>query len=92
MDILELKGDKKGERLDIKKTFKWIIEEMGYEDFKKLTTLSFTTTRGDGEPYDFDYRYMVSEMSDSKKARKDYLEYYMYKLVQNLMTDGVGLK
>lgn len=77
--IMELKNGKDGERLDIKKTFKWIMEDMSYDDFEKLARLTFQSTTGP-----FTYRYRINEKADSPATRKDYVEYLCYKLVQNL--------
>lgn len=91
MDITKLKGDKEGECLDLKQTYKWLVEDMEYEDFKKLTTLRFICHRTEVS-YPFQYEYMTDKKHDSKSAREDYLEYYMYKLIQNLMTEGIELQ
>lgn len=87
----KLKGKEKGERLDIKQVYKWLLEDMDYEDFRKLTTLNFSNTRA-GEPYVFSYRYMREKKHDSKKTRQDYLKYYFYKLIQNIYTEGIDLQ
>lgn len=89
--LMKLRGKEEGERLDIKQVYKWVLEDMDYEDFRKLTTLNFTNKRA-GETYDFSYRYMCDKKHDSKKARQDYLKYYFYKLVQNINTEGIDLQ
>lgn len=91
MNIQEIQKLTKGEiaeRANLKASYKWLVTKMSYKDFCKFTALSFCDQdRG----YYFHYEYMVSEERDCKKTREDYLKYYMYKLVQNLMTDGVEL-
>lgn len=89
--LMKLKGKEEGERLNLKQTYKWVLEEMSYEDFKKLTTLRFVCHRTN-PAYPFQYEYMTDKKHDSKRAREDYLEYYMYKLIQNLMTEGIELQ
>lgn len=89
--LMKLKGKEEGERLNLKQTYKWVLEEMSYEDFRKLARLAFMNHRV-LVPYPFDYRYEVEKKGDSKKAREEYLKYLAYKLVQNLFTDGVELQ
>lgn len=89
--LMKLKGKEEGERLNLKQTYKWVLEEMSYEDFCKLATLGFMCHRTTS-PYPFSYRYEVEEKDDSKKAREEYLKYLAYKLIQNLATDGVELR
>lgn len=89
--LMKLKGDKTGERLDLKQTYKWLLGDMEYEDFKKLTTLRFIC-HYTNPAYPFQYEYMVSKKDDSKRAREEYLEYLAYKLIQNLMTESVELQ
>lgn len=89
--LMKLKGNEEGERLDIKQAYKWVLEDMDYEDFRKLTTLCFSNKRA-GETYDFSYRYMCEKKHDSKKTREDYLKYYFYKLIQNIYTEGIDLQ
>lgn len=92
MDILKLKGKEMGERLDIKQAYKWVLNEMEYKGFRALTELRFKDCRPNHTEYEFSYRYMTDEEHDSPKAREDYLKYYMYKLIQNLMTEGIELQ
>ena len=82
-----LKGED-GERVNLKRAYKWVLNEMNYEDFRAFATLHFADTRSG---YNFNYRYMVNEERDTPSAREDYLKYLMYKLIQNLDTDGVKL-
>lgn len=84
--IFKLHEGEDGERLNLKRTYDWILNEMSYEDFRRLAVLRF---RG---PYSFRYAYMVSKEKDTPKAREDYLKYLMYKLVQNLETPSVELE
>lgn len=84
--IFELHEGEDGERLNLKKTYEWIINEMDYKDFKRLAVLRF---RGS---YPFKYKYMRTEEKDTPEAREDYLKYLMYKLVQNLETPSVELE
>lgn len=88
--IAKLKNKEEGERLDIKRTYKWVLEEMEYEDFRKLAKLRFMNYRVH-IPYDFEYNYLVEKKDDSRKSREDYLKYLAYKLVQNLATEDVEL-
>lgn len=88
--MVELKGKEEGERLDLKLTYKWILNEMSYEDFCKLFVLRFENKRYDKVEYTFEYSYRP-EM-DSKEARENFLKYLAYKLIQNLATNGVELK
>ncbi len=90
-EYFHLKGKETGEALDLKKTFKWILTTMPYDDFKKLAKLSFTNKRVDA-PYDFRYIYDKSPEKDTPRAREDYLKYLAFKLYQNLTCDGVELK
>lgn len=84
--IFILHEGENGERLNLKKTFDWILNEMSYEDFRRLAVLRF---RG---PYPFRYKYMVRKEKDTPEAREDYLKYLMYKLIQNLETPSVELE
>lgn len=85
-DFNELRKGESGERLNLKKSYEWIINEMDYKDFRRLAVLRF---RGS---YSFRYKYMVDEEHDTPEAREDYLKYLMYKLVQNLETPSVELE
>ena len=89
MDILKLKGNETGERLDIKQAYNWVLNEMKYKDFRALTELRFKDCRPYYTEHAFSYRYMIDEEHDSPEAREDYLKYYFYKLVQNTMDDGI---
>lgn len=88
--ITKLKGKEMGERLDLKLTYKWILNEMSYEDFCKLFVLRFEKKRYDKVEYCFEYSYITEK--DSKEARENFLKYLAYKLIQNLATNGVELK
>lgn len=88
--LIKLKGKETGERLDLKQTYKWALNEMSYEDFCKLFVLRFENKRDDEVEYTFEYSYRAEK--DSKKAREDYLKRLAYKLIQNLATDGVELR
>lgn len=88
MNIQALLKGETGERANLKATYKWILEEMDYEDFRKLARLAFYDHNGG---YPFEYKYMVDKEHDSKKGREEYLKYLAYKLVQNITTDGVEL-
>ena len=88
--ITKLKGKEMGERLDLKLTYKWILNEMSYEDFCKLFVLRFENKRYDKVEYCFEYSYRPEK--DSKEARENFLKYLAYKLIQNLATNGVELK
>ena len=88
--ITKLKGKEMGERLDLKLTYKWILNEMSYEDFCKLFVLRFENKRYDKVEYCFEYSYITER--DSKEARENFLKYLAYKLIQNLATNGVELK
>lgn len=79
LDVNKLKNGEDGERLDLAESYKWIINDMTYEDFRAFAVLRCATPE-----YDFSYKYMVDEKHDSPKAREDYLKYFMYKLIQNL--------
>lgn len=87
LDVQKLKGEEQGERLDLKESYKWVLNDMTYEDFRAFAVLRFSLPE-----YDFQYKYMVDEKHDSPKAREDYLKYLMYKLIQNLNTHRVRLK
>ena len=86
--IMELYEGEEGERFNLKRSYKWILNEMSYKDFRAFATLHFVDTRGG---YSFDYKYMVEEEHDTPSAREDYLKYMMYKLVQNIETPSVKL-
>lgn len=88
--MVELKGKEEGERLNLKLTYKWILNEMSYEDFCKLFVLRFENKRYDRVKYCFEYSYRPEK--DSKEARENFLKYLAYKLIQNLATNGVELK
>lgn len=88
MNIQALLKGETGERANLKATYKWILEEMDYEDFRKLARLTFFDYNGG---YPFSYQYMIDKERDNKKAREEYLKYLAYKLVQNIATDGVEL-
>ena len=88
--MVELKGKEEGERLDLKLTYKWILNEMSYEDFRKLFVLRFENKRYDEVEYTFEYSYRPGK--DSAEARENFLKYLAYKLIQNLATNGVELK
>ena len=88
--MVELKGNELGERLNLKLTYKWILNEMSYEDFCKLFVLRFENKRYDKVEYCFEYSYRPEK--DSKEARENFLKYLAYKLIQNLATNGVELK
>lgn len=88
MNIQALLKGETGERANLKATYKWILEEMGYEDFCKLAKLNFHDNKAG---YPFSYQYMIDKERDNKKAREEYLKYLAYKLVQNIATDGVEL-
>lgn len=86
MTISELMKGETGERANLKKGLKWVLNEMEYEDFKKVFVLNFHTIN-----YPFQYNYHITKEDDTPKAREEYLKYLMYKLVQNIMDDGVSL-
>ena len=86
----QLKGKELGERLDLKLTYKWILNEMSYEDFCKLFVLRFENKQYDKVEYTFEYRYRPEK--DSTEARENFMKYLAYKLIQNLATNGVELK
>lgn len=86
MTLTELKADETGERLNLEASLKWILNEMKYEDFVKLTKLDFCTLS-----YPFHYEYHIMKEYDTPKSREEYLKYYMYKLYQNLETPDVEL-
>lgn len=88
--MVELKGKETGERLDLKQTYKWILNEMSYYDFCKLFVLRFENKRYDKVEYCFEYSYRPEK--DSSEARENFLKYLAYKLIQNLATNGVELK
>lgn len=88
MDKQELLKGEIGERANLKATYKWILTEMDYEDFKRLAKLTFYDHNGG---YPFEYKYMVDKKHDSKKGREEYMKYLAYKLLQNLDTEGVEL-
>lgn len=88
MNIQELLKGETGERANLKAVYKWILEEMSYEDFSKMAKLTFYDHNGG---YPFEYKYMVDKKHDSKKGREEYIKYLAYKLIQNLDTDGVDL-
>ena len=88
MNIQELLKGETGERANLRAVYKWILEEMSYEDFSKLAKLNFYEHNCG---YPFSYQYMVDKKHDSKKAREEYIKYLAYKLIQNIATDGVGL-
>lgn len=88
--MVELKGKEMGERLDLRLTYKWILNEMSYYDFCKLFVLRFENKRYDKVEYTFGYNYRSEK--DSKEARENFLKYLAYKLIQNLATNGVELK
>lgn len=90
--LMKLKGKETGERLDLKQTYEWILNEMSYEDFRKLAELRFKDCQPCHTEYEFSYRYMTDEKHDSKKTREEYLKYLAYKLIQNLATEGVELR
>lgn len=89
IDVNKLKGKETGERLDIKQTFDWVLNDMSYEDFCDFAKLRCVDTK---QGYPFAYRYMCNEEHDTPKTREDYLKYLCYKLVQNLDTPGVSLE
>ena len=88
-DVLKLMKGEKGERVNLKAAYKWLVNEMDYKDFRAFATLRFVDTRAG---YDFKYRYMVDEERDTPEAREDYLKYFMYKLIQNIETPSVELE
>lgn len=88
MNIQALLKGETGERANLKAVYKWILEEMSYEDFSKLAKLNFYEHNGG---YPFNYKYMVNKKADSKKAREEYIKYLAYKLIQNIATDYVEL-
>ena len=88
MNIQALLKGETGERANLKAVYKWILEEMSYEDFSKFAKLNFYDSKP-GHP--FSSQYMVDEKHDSKKAREEYIKYLAYKLIQNIATDGVEL-
>lgn len=88
MNMQELLKGETGERANLKATYKWILEEMDYEDFRKLARLNFHNNRAG---YPFVYTYMIDKERDNKKTREEYLKYLAYKLIQNIATDGVEL-
>lgn len=88
--MVELKGNELDERLDLKQTYKWILNEMSYYEFCKLFVLRFENKRYDKVEYCFEYSYRPEK--DSAEARENFLKYLAYKLIQNLATNGVELK
>lgn len=89
--LMKLKGKETGERLDLKQTYKWVLNEMSYEDFCKLFILRFKDEHY-GEEVDYEFEYSYRPEIDSKEAREEYLKYLAYKLIQNLATSGVELR
>lgn len=87
---MRCKGDR-AEALELKPMLNWILEKLPYKDFRKLFTLGFTANTGDLDQYYFAYSYHVLEKDDTPKARKAYLEYLAFKLLQNLATPSVEL-
>lgn len=84
-----LKKNETGERLDIERTFDWILKDMSYEDFCAFAKLRCVDTE---VGYQFAYQYRCNEEHDTPEAREDYLKYLCYKLVQNIATPGVKLE
>lgn len=84
MDLMKLKGKETGERLDLKLAYKWLINELPYNDFANIFKIS-----GMHNGNMFSYRFCIDEKSDTPKTREDYLKYLMYKIYQNSNTDGV---
>lgn len=87
-DILDLIKGENGERVNLKRGYKWILNKMSYNDFRAAFVLRCVSTN---PSYPFIYKYMVMEEDDSPKAREEYLKYLMYKLVQNIETPSVKL-
>lgn len=88
VDIRKLMKEETGERVNLRAAYKWVLEEMSYEDFCKFAKLRcFSRTGG----YPFAYTYMVNKKADNKKTREEYIKYLMYKLIQNLDTPDVEL-
>lgn len=85
----ELTAGKTGERVNLDRAYKWIIEEMDYENFYRLAHLNFYDFDSN---HSFDYEYAIPKTADSPKRREEFLEYLMYKLFQNLETYGVRLR
>lgn len=85
----ELHAGENGERLNLDATYEWILNGMSYADFRKLSVLRFVEIN---QGYDFKYEYMIDQKHDCQTARKEYLQYLAYKLVQNLATPGVELR
>ena len=87
-ELLKLKGDELGERLDINLSINWILEKMKYEDFVNFTRLNFWCK---SVGYSFNYEYKIPKEEDNKKFREDYLKYMFYKLIQNLTDPNVEM-
>lgn len=88
INIYELKDGEEGERVNLKAAYKWLINDMSYQDFRAFATLRFTSKNS---TYPFSYRYAVSKKNDSPRRREEYLKYLMYKLIQNIETPGVEI-
>lgn len=86
--LSELLRGEAGERVNLKRVWRWVLNEMEYEDFKAFAKLEFISMNPE---YPFSYQYRVSKENDSPKAREEYIKYLMYKLIQNLDTDDVKL-
>lgn len=89
IDVRKLTKGETGERVNLKEAYKWILNNMSYEDFYKFAQLHCFSDRG---AYCFDYVYMVDKEHDTKKTREEYIKYLLYKLIQNLATPGVELR
>lgn len=85
-----LKQNKTGERFDLKRGIKFLITNLSYDEFVKLTTIWFKCNRVP-KSYRFNYHYDVLEKDDTTKRWIDYLEYLCYKIYQNLTTNAVEL-
>lgn len=88
-EYFHLKRKETGEALDIKRTYKWILNSMPYDDFVKLMKLSFINKTP--REYKFTYHYEMSPKNDTPAAREKYIKYLCFKLYQNLCTGGVEL-
>jgi len=86
--LAELLKGEEGERVNLKRAYKWVLNEMEYEDFEAFAQLSFYDMTG---MYGFGYKYCVNKEHDSPSAREDYLKYLLYKLIQNIDTPHVKL-
>lgn len=90
-EMNHLKNNEEGEKFDLKRFHKWVINSMPYDDFCKFAKLRFMNNRVESS-YLFEYNYLVEPKNDTPKAREEYLKYLAYKMYQNLATEGIILQ